>query len=284
MALETGSFIDDLVITNPLGADAKNKGDDHLRLVKKVVKATFPGMTGAAWRVQTKTGTYTVVAGDNMTAINCTTALTLNLTAAATLGNQHLFLVIANGGDVTVDPDGAETINGSATLQVADGETATIVCTGSEFLGAVAPATTPSTVIPATTVMLFHQSAAPTGWTKDVASTLDNAALRVVASTAWASGKSGATAFDSVFGSSKNAGDTTLTAAQSGLPAHLHASGNGGAFLTDGPGGPSTWATGAAANTTANTASDTAASAASRHNHTLSLDLNYINLILATKD
>ena len=90
MGLETGSFIDDLTITNPLGADAKNQGDDHLRLVKKVVKATFPGMTGAAWRVQTKTGTYTVVAGDNMTTLNCTTALTLNLTAAATLGNQHM--------------------------------------------------------------------------------------------------------------------------------------------------------------------------------------------------
>ena len=140
MALETGSFIDDLVVTNPLGTDAKNKGDDHLQLVKKVVKATFPGMVGAAWRVQAKTGTYTVVAGDNMSVLNCTTALTLNLTAAATLGNQHMFLVIANGGAVTIDPNGAETINGSATLVVADGSSAFVVCNGTLFLAAVAEA------------------------------------------------------------------------------------------------------------------------------------------------
>ncbi len=138
MGLETGSFIDDLTITNPLGADAKNQGDDHLRLVKKVVKATFPGMTGAAWRVQTKTGTYTVVAGDNMSTINCTTALTLNLTAAATLGNQHMFLVVANGGAVTIDPNGAETINGTATLVIADGSSAFVVCSGTLFFAVVA--------------------------------------------------------------------------------------------------------------------------------------------------
>ena len=138
MALETGSFLDDLTITNPLGADAKNEGDDHIRLVKKVLKATFPGMAGAAWRVQTKTGTYTVAASDNMTTINCTTALTLNLTAAATLGNQHMFLVVANGGAVTIDPDGAETINGSATLAVVDGASAFVICSGTLFLAAIA--------------------------------------------------------------------------------------------------------------------------------------------------
>lgn len=139
MGLETGSFIDDLVITNPLGSDAKNKGDDHLRLVKKVVKATFPGMTGAAWRVQAKGSAYTVVAGDNMTVLNCTAALTLTLTAAATLGNQHLFITHANGGDVTIDPNGAETINGSATLVVADGSTAIVVCNGTLFRAFITP-------------------------------------------------------------------------------------------------------------------------------------------------
>lgn len=140
MALETGSFIDDLVITNPLGVDAKKEGDDHLRLVKKAVKATFPGMAGAAWRVQGKAGAYTVIATDNMTALNCTTALTLTLTAAATLGNQHIFFVVANGGDVTVDPNGAETINGASTLTVSDGTTAIVFCNGTLFLAAVATA------------------------------------------------------------------------------------------------------------------------------------------------
>lgn len=134
MALESGTYIDDLVITNPLGTDAKNKGDDHFRLVKKVLKNTLPGMTGAAWRVQNKSSGYTVLAGDNMTLINCTAALTLDLTAAATLGNQHMFLAHANGGDITVDPNSSEDINGSSTsLTVADGQTAMIICDATEF-------------------------------------------------------------------------------------------------------------------------------------------------------
>lgn len=41
MPLETGDFISDLVVTNPLGTDPKSEGDDHLRLLKKVIQQTF---------------------------------------------------------------------------------------------------------------------------------------------------------------------------------------------------------------------------------------------------
>lgn len=139
MALESGSFIDDLVDTNPLGTDAKNKGDDHLRLIKKVVKATFPGLGGAAWRVQAKSSAYTVVAGDNMTTFNCTAALTLSLTAVATLGNKFLSIVIANGGDVTIDPNSSETVNGSATQVIPDGAVGILVCNGTLWFMGVMP-------------------------------------------------------------------------------------------------------------------------------------------------
>lgn len=47
MALETGTYISDLVVTNPTGADAKSTADDHLRLLKSTVKNTFPNVTGA---------------------------------------------------------------------------------------------------------------------------------------------------------------------------------------------------------------------------------------------
>ena len=43
MALETGSHIDDLVVTNPTSSDPLHQIDDHLRLIKAVIKATFPG-------------------------------------------------------------------------------------------------------------------------------------------------------------------------------------------------------------------------------------------------
>ncbi|KKM62408.1 hypothetical protein LCGC14_1522000 [marine sediment metagenome] len=137
---------------------------------------------------------------------------------------------------------------------------------------------------PATTSMLFYQSAAPTGWTKDVAATLGNHAIRVMTDVAWSGGSKGATAFDSVFGAGKTAGATTLTAAQSGLPAHLHSAAPGDASANNVTGGnPNFWA-GQNPVGSKNTGSTGGDAAAESHNHTLSLDLNYINVIRATKD
>jgi hypothetical protein len=46
MALETASFISQLNAANPSGADRVHQGDDHIRLLKAVLKATFPNITG----------------------------------------------------------------------------------------------------------------------------------------------------------------------------------------------------------------------------------------------
>lgn len=46
MALETATYINQLVSTNPLGSDPIASGDDHIRLLKSTVKATFPNVTG----------------------------------------------------------------------------------------------------------------------------------------------------------------------------------------------------------------------------------------------
>ena len=45
MSLETGTYIDSLVATNPLGSDALADADGHLRLIKATIKATFPNIT-----------------------------------------------------------------------------------------------------------------------------------------------------------------------------------------------------------------------------------------------
>lgn len=47
MALETGTYISDLVATNPTSSDPKSQGDDHLRLLKSTVLTTFPNINGA---------------------------------------------------------------------------------------------------------------------------------------------------------------------------------------------------------------------------------------------
>ena len=46
MALETATYIDGLVTTNPTGLDPKSQGDDHIRLLKSTIKATLPNITG----------------------------------------------------------------------------------------------------------------------------------------------------------------------------------------------------------------------------------------------
>ena len=131
---------------------------------------------------------------------------------------------------------------------------------------------------PATTSMLFYQSAAPAGWTKDV-TTFNDHCIRVVSSTAWSAGSKGTDAFSTVFSPTKAVESHVLSIAE--MPSHDHAEENGFNFLVTGPGGPSTWATGASANTASTTASR---GGGSGHVHDITMDLNYINVIRATKD
>ena len=46
MSLENGPYINSLDPTNPPGSDPKSQGDDHLRLIKSTIKATFPNVVG----------------------------------------------------------------------------------------------------------------------------------------------------------------------------------------------------------------------------------------------
>jgi hypothetical protein len=52
MALETATYIDGLVATNPAASDAISTADDHLRLIKSTIKATFPNISGAVTKTQ----------------------------------------------------------------------------------------------------------------------------------------------------------------------------------------------------------------------------------------
>lgn len=52
--LETGTYISDLVVTNPTSSDLASQGDDHLRLLKNTIKTTFPNITGAVTPTHTE--------------------------------------------------------------------------------------------------------------------------------------------------------------------------------------------------------------------------------------
>ncbi len=63
MALETGTYISDLVATNPTGSDPLAFADDHLRLVKSTIKNTFPNISGAVTKTHTQINTAVDQAG-----------------------------------------------------------------------------------------------------------------------------------------------------------------------------------------------------------------------------
>lgn len=115
MALESGTYIDSLVSTNPAATDGLAQADDHMRLIKATILASFPNITGAM------TATHTVL----------------------------------NGLDARV--------------------------------------TSLEDAFASGTKMLFQQTTAPTGWTKDT--THDDKALRVVTGTA---GSGGTNAFSTL--------------------------------------------------------------------------------------
>ena len=143
MALETATYINGLVATNPVATDGLAQADDHMRLIKATIKATFPNITGPV----------TVTQAD------------------------------LNAPPVPAFPSG--------------------------------------------TRMLFQQTAAPTGWTKDTSH--NDKALRIVSGTVGSGGTNGLSTLDATAVGTINssiAGSTashTLTTSQ--IPSHTH-SGN----------------------------------------------------------
>jgi hypothetical protein len=86
----------------------------------------------------TKSAGYTLLTTDRGKLIDCTAAMEIELLAAATAGAGFFFVVKANGGAVTLDPNGVEEINGSATsLVVADGTSAIVACNGTAWFAVV---------------------------------------------------------------------------------------------------------------------------------------------------
>ena len=84
----------------------------------------------------TKTANYTVLTTDRGKLFNCTSALTLALPVAATAAAGFMFWVKANGAAVILDPNAAELIDGAATVTIASGSSAFVVCTGTAWVTA----------------------------------------------------------------------------------------------------------------------------------------------------
>jgi hypothetical protein len=136
-------------------------------------------------------------------------------------------------------------------------------------------------VFPSGTKMLFVQTSAPTGWTKDTSH--DNKALRVVSGTASSGGSVAfTTAFASqaVSGTVGTSGATTLSTAQ--MPSHAHGGGASGSFLV--PVG-SFYALPAASNTGSQGGGGSHTHSGGTFTGTaIDLAVQYVDVIIATKD
>lgn len=121
MAIEAASTIYELNQNLPLDADEQAEGDDHIRVIKAVLKATFPGLGGALGRVISKSIGFTPGVTENTCIFHCTAALTVTLPAVAGVPDGTYYLINAFGGDLVIDPNGTELINGLSTVTVSSG-------------------------------------------------------------------------------------------------------------------------------------------------------------------
>lgn len=134
------------------------------------------------------------------------------------------------------------------------------------------PAWAPRTAeFPSGTVMLFQQTAAPVGWTKQTA--INDYGLRV---TSGAVGATAGTAFSTVFAQTA-VGNTTIT--QATMPSHVHTI--PAAVVNEPAGGGSTMQpliSGAGTTATSSIGGD------GPHAHSVQLALSYVDVIIASKN
>lgn len=100
--LESATYISDLNASNPTGSDHYSTADDHLRLIKNVVKATLPNLTGAVTATQVELNLLVGKTGTVWTSANDGAASTLD--ADLLDGNSSAFFLDASNMNAGVLP------------------------------------------------------------------------------------------------------------------------------------------------------------------------------------
>ena len=138
MGLETGTYISDLNSSNPVAGDPVNEGDDHLRLIKATVKASFPSVTGAVSATHTELNLI-----DGVTA----TTAELNYVDIASLGTAEASKAVTT--DANNDSTGMRNLTVSGTVTIGSNTATTLQAVypvGSIYINA-AVTTNPATLL-----------------------------------------------------------------------------------------------------------------------------------------
>lgn len=126
MALESSTYINGLVVTNPTSSDNISDGDNHIRLIKSTIKATFPNVTGAvsgthtainsavsAANAATNANTASAIVkrdgSGNFSAGTITATLTGNASTASTLQTARTIGGVSFNGGANIDLPGVNT-------------------------------------------------------------------------------------------------------------------------------------------------------------------------------
>lgn len=204
-------------------------------------------MTAA--QVQELTNATAAIAAETaarIAAVSAVDAAKVNIIASPTVGRA---VAVASGGQLSQQAPQFGTYSGNPKLDALE----------------------------AGTRLAFNQAAAPVGWTKETGAAYNDVALRVVTGTGGATG--GTNAFSTVMAQTV-VGDTTLTAAQSGLPSHTHSYTGKTTNTGDSGSGVNT-----PQNVTGQTTGATGGSSATAaHNHSLTMSMKYTDIIICAKD
>lgn len=124
MGLESATYVSDLVATNPVVGDNVAEGDDHLRLIKAVLQATFPVASGAIypWQVSAVSADQTPSTGQNgmVYSVNCTAANRSVTLPSSPAAGYRLGVIKSDSSANTISVlcSGADTINGATSRTI----------------------------------------------------------------------------------------------------------------------------------------------------------------------
>ena len=149
MALESATYINDLNAANPAATDGLAQADDHFRLIKSAVKATFPNVTGAitathgaidaastfaasitasAAEINVLNGISAGLTSAELSVLDGVTATTTQLNASSLIGTLPVVGTLAEGSMILGDSSSAATtlpIGATGSVLLSNGTTAT---------------------------------------------------------------------------------------------------------------------------------------------------------------
>lgn len=128
--------------------------DSNFSNLKSSIKKTF----GAVGSVTSRSSGFTLTASDRNSVNICSGTFTAAVTAAATLTSGWAAYFRVESGNVTIDPNGSEQVNGVTTIVAGPGSEFWLVCDGTGFktLGLVRYVSSNQTITSSGALTLAH--------------------------------------------------------------------------------------------------------------------------------